>query len=102
MPYIKLVTEKWGVFQKLKNTIGTYPESEELIQVILLVNISLPMCIPAPSLCVVHLPHLDPKPQISWSHYTNLKKKFGSDQRCVFCPVLVVCPSVCVQCRRGL
>lgn len=53
MLYIRLTTEKWEMFQKLKNTIGTHPEPEKLIQVILLVNIFLPVYIPAPHLHVL-------------------------------------------------
>lgn len=52
MLYIILITEKWEMFQTLENRIGTHSESEKLFQAILLVNIFLPVCIPAPSLHV--------------------------------------------------
>lgn len=53
MLYITLIIEKWEMFQKLKNTIRTHPVSEKLIQVILPLNIFLPVYIPASSLHVL-------------------------------------------------
>lgn len=74
MLYIKLVTEKSEVFQKLKNTIWMYPKSEELIPVILLLTFSYLCIFQHCSYVCWHLTHPDPNSPFSCSHYSNLKK----------------------------
>lgn len=100
MLYITLITEMWEMFQKLKNTIGTHPELEKLIQVILLANIFLPVYIPAPSLRVL-CTSLILIQNLQLSALKKLKQ-FGSDKKCHFCPVPSICSLLYLQCRQGL
>ena len=102
MLYINLVTGKWELFQKLEKCSWNVSLVRGAISCCSHEHFLTYVYSSTVLTCVVHCTQPDAKPQISWSHYTNLKKFWMRPEVCFLLGANSLSFSLCtVQARSG-